>query len=259
VLSGEGADELFAGYVGYKFDTRRNGVLHDLSDYEVIREREIRQNLWGDPDFHYDRVYVTHEENKRAVYSVPMSERFDHFNSTRGGIVNIEMLKGRHLIHKRSYLDFKLRVSDHLVADHGDRVCYANSVEARYPFLDVDLMNFVKTIPPAFKLKGMNEKYILKKFAGPFLPEEIINREKFSFVAPGSPHLLRLQDPWVQDLLSYDRIARQGYFNPDTIERIKMMYLAKNFDVNQTFEDDLLMIVLTFNIFLDVFEVENFQ
>ncbi|MEN9597325.1 MAG: hypothetical protein RL236_1759, partial [Pseudomonadota bacterium] len=59
------------------------------------------------------------------------------------------------------------------------------------------------------------------------------------------------------DLLSYERIKRQGYFNPDVVERLKKIYRADDFNINQTFDDDLLMVVLTFNIWLDVFKLSE--
>jgi asparagine synthase (glutamine-hydrolysing) len=59
-------------------------------------------------------------------------------------------------------------------------------------------------------------------------------------------------------MLSYDRIKRQGYFNPDVIERLKKMYRKDDFKLNLPFDSDLLIVVLTFNIFLDVFEMPDF-
>ena len=101
------------------------------------------------------------------------------------------------------------------------------------------------------------EKYILKVVAKKYVPDEIINRQKFSFVAPGSPQLLQNNIEWVEDILSYETIKRQGYFNPDTIERLKKMYRKENFKLNLPFDPDLLIIVITFGLFLDVFDMPN--
>ncbi len=253
VLTGEGADEMFAGYVGYRFDQgkRNHNQMHGL---EGIMEDELRQKLWGDPGFFYERDYYAFQEVKEALYSDDVIENLPDFDSVQLSPVDKSKLQGRSTLHKRSYIDFKLRISDHLLADHGDRVGFANSVEARYPFLDINLLEFVKTIPSSLKLKGLQEKYILKKCAQRYLPKSITEREKFSFVAPGSPYLLKQQIEWIDDILSYETIKRQGYFNPDTVERLKKMYQAEHFNINQTFENDLLMIVLTFGIFLEVFE-----
>jgi asparagine synthase (glutamine-hydrolysing) len=103
------------------------------------------------------------------------------------------------------------------------------------------------------KLKEFQEKYILKKIAEHRLPPEIIGREKFAFHAPGSPYLLKRNIEYINDLLSYETIKRQGYFNPDTVERLKKQYTADGFRLNIPYEIDLLIIVITFGIFLEVF------
>jgi len=257
VLTGEGSDELFAGYVGYRFDIQRSEFGEESYSVEMAMEREIREKLWGDPNFFYERNQYEFRETKQAIYSQRVNENFREFDSVNHELVDRSKLIGRHPIHQRSYIDFKLRIADHLLADHGDRVAYANSVEARYPFLDVEFIDFVKTIPPSLMIKGSVEKYILKRLSEKYLPEQIINREKFAFVAPGSPYLIRQNIEWINDLLSYNTIKKQGYFNPDTVERLKKMYRGDNFNVNQTYENDLLMIVLTFGIFLELFKMPD--
>lgn len=256
VLTGEGADELLAGYVGYRFDAQRGGE-DAWDDPEAMLEAQEREQLWGDEDFFYEKNQYAFRDVRRALYSNSLNEALDDFDATQSQPVSHEALDGRHPIHKRSYLDFKLRLSDHLIADHGDRVAYANSVEARYPFLDPNVMDYVKTIPPHFKLNGMTEKYLLKKVARRYLPSAIIDREKFSFVAPGSPFLIQQNIPWINDLLSYDRIKAQGYFNPDTIERLKQQYSQPGFRLNVPFDSDLLIVVISFGLFLDLFNMPN--
>ena len=144
-----------------------------------------------------------------------------------------------------------------LKADHGDRMALANSVEARYPFLDKDLVEFARTIPPDLKLRGFTEKYILKRIAERFIPKRIVEREKFGFRAPGSPYLIKQNNEWINDLLSHERIKRQGYINPTVIEALKTRYTQDGFKLNFPFESDLLNVVLTFGIFLDVFRMPN--
>ncbi len=259
VLTGEGSDELFAGYIGYRFDQLRQDESSASFDADDIlqreMEREIRTHLWGDPELRYERDQYELKETKLAIYSKNLAERFSEFDSVKKGLADKSKLNGRHPLHKRSYLDFKLRLPDHLLSDHGDRVAFANSVEARFPFLDINLIEFVKTIPPSFLVKESVEKYILKKYAEKFVPEQIIRREKFAFVAPGSPYLIRQNIEWINDLLSYERIKKQGYFNPDTIERLKKMYKSDRFMLNQNLENDWLMIVITFGIFLEIFDM----
>lgn len=256
VLNGEGSDELFAGYVGYRFDKGRNG--HSKSqDLDTILGDEIREKFWGDRDFDYEKDEYPFREVKQALYAPDISARFSEFDCSNFPVVNKDRLRGRHVLHKRSYLDFKLRLGHHLIADHGDRMTMANSIEARYPFLDIDLVEFCTRIPPELKLNGFTEKYILKKAAGDLIPRQIVEREKFGFVAPGSPALLQQKIDWVYDILSYERIKRQGYFNPDTVEYLKKQYSQKDFKLQLSLDDDLLIIVLTFGLFLELFNLPD--
>jgi asparagine synthase (glutamine-hydrolysing) len=254
VLTGEGADELFAGYVGYRYDQfgSRRRQKYDL---ETALEEEIRSKLWGDKNLFYENDYYPLLEIKSALYSGEVNRLYPEFDCVNFEIVNKERLQGRHFIHQRSYLDFKLRLADHLLSDHGDRMALANSVEARYPFLDIDLVEFAKLVPPDLKLNNFTEKYILKQVAQDLVPSQILKREKFGFRAPGSPFLLQQNLEWINDLLSYERIKRQGYFNPDTIEYLKTQYSEPGFKLHPHLEIDLLMMVLTFNLLLDLFEL----
>ncbi|MBF0558172.1 MAG: asparagine synthase (glutamine-hydrolyzing) [Nitrospirae bacterium] len=262
VLTGEGSDELFAGYIGHKYDLLRNEEEDMPGAEEFIAreaERAIREHLWGDAGLLYERNQYEIQDIKRSIYSRHIASRIDEFDSVRGTLVDKSRLSGRHPVHKRSYLDFKLRLPHHLLSDHGDRVSFANSVEARYPFLDIDLMEFAKTIPPAMLVNEGTEKYILKKYAGKLLPEQIVRRQKFAFVAPGSPFLLRQDIEWINDLLSYDKIKSQGYFNPDAVELLKKRYRSGKFELNPNLENDLLLIVLTFGILVELFQIPDYN
>ena len=256
ILAGEGADELFAGYVGYRFDQLglRAAKPYDL---ETILEDELRERLWGDKDLFYEIDQYPLREVKTALYSSGVNQLFAEFECLNFELVNKKRLRDRHFIHQRSYLDFKLRLSDHLLSEHGDRMALANSVEGRYPFLDINLIEFCREIPPDLKLNHFNEKYILKKTAEGLVPPEIINREKFGFRAPGSPYLLQQGIEWINDLLSYERIKRQGYFNPDVVERLKAQYSQSGFTLHPHLESDLLMIVITFGMLLDLFKLPD--
>lgn len=257
VLTGEGSDEFFAGYVGYRFDK-----LRQFQDKHVTPdtpfEDELREKLWGDRDFFYEKNQYSFTKTKQELYSRKVNENFGEVDCLNHYIIKRERLQNRHIIHKRSYLDYKLRLADHLISDHGDRMAMANSVEARYPFLDKELVEFAATVPPDLKLKDFEEKYIVKQASAGLIPAEIINREKFGFVAPGSPYLLRRNIEYINDLLSYDRIKRQGYFNPETVENLKKKYSQEGFVINVPFDSDLLIVVLTFGIFLEQFQMPNY-
>ena len=254
ILTGEGADELFAGYVGYRFD--QSGIRRGRGDgLEAELEAEIREHLWGDRDLFYEQDYYASRELRTALYSEGLSAAFSEFDCLNESPVNKARLAGRHPVHQRSYLDFKLRMADHLISDHGDRMALANSVEARYPFLDLGVVDLARNFPPELKIKGLGEKYVLKRVAEGIVPSSIIEREKFGFHAPGSPYLLRQGIDWIDELLSPERIRRQGYFNPDVVENLKRRYSREGFRLNLPFENDLLMIVLTFGVFLETFDL----
>lgn len=256
VLSGEGSDEWFAGYPGYKFDKFRKMQLQMQSNQANgagYRQKEINQRLWGDENFNFDMDPYTMTKVKKELYAEMINGRFDEIDSFNKAAVNKKRLENRDIVHKRSYLDYKLRLVNHLIADHGDRMSYANSVEGRFPFLDKNLIEFVLKMPPDLKLRDFDEKYILKRIGRQRMPGAIIEREKFAFHAPGSPYLLKRDIEYINDLLSYENIKRQGYFNPGTIEKLKKQYTAEGFNLRIPYEVDLLIIVITFGIFLEVF------
>lgn len=256
ILTGEGADELFAGYVGYKFDKLRRMRLRNSSSKDDL-EQKLRERIWGDEDFFYEKDYGAFAGTKRDLYSKSINNNYDVINCLNHEVIKKERLSGIDLLHKRSYVDFKLRLPEHLLADHGDRMAYANSIEARYPFLDKDVIEFARLIPPELKLKDFDEKYILKRVARGKIPDEIIKRPKFAFVAPGSPQLLKQNIEFIEDILSYERIKKEGYFNPDTVERLKKQYKDEKFKLNLPFDNDMLIIVITFGLFLEEFNIGN--
>jgi asparagine synthase (glutamine-hydrolysing) len=251
ILSGEGADEFFAGYVGYRFDKMRAmGLTNNTVSPE---EFDLRNKVWGDGNFYYENSFLEAERLKKEIYADGLLSSFDEINCLNHQIINHEKIKARDVLNKRSYIDYKLRMVDHLISDHGDRMAMANSVEVRYPFLDKNLVEFSTRVPSDLKLRDFTEKYLLRRLAEKSVPKEILNREKFGFVAPGSPYLLQKNIEYINDILSYDRIKKQGFFNADHIEKLKKQYSTPGFSINAPFETDLLIIVITFGIFLEQF------
>lgn len=251
ILSGEGADELFAGYVGYRFDKIRSmSILKNSSD---SMEEDVREKVWGDKNFFYEKNFFDFNLVKRGLYSNAIISSFEEVDCLNNYIINKDRLKNRDIVNKRAYIDYKIRLVDHLVSDHGDRMALANGVEVRYPFLDKNLVEFSTQIPSELKLNEFTEKYVLKKMAKRFVPKSIVDREKFGFVAPGSPYLLQKNVEYINDILSYSQIKRQNYFNPDQVEKLKKIYQQPGFKINAPFEDDLLIVVITFGILLDKF------
>ena len=251
VLCGEGSDELFAGYVGYRFDEMRSMKL--IQNHCSPQEEALRERIWGDKSFFYESDFSGLQAIRQELYSKEVNAVFDEVNCLNHQVINPERVRNRGLIARRSYIDYKLRLVDHLVSDHGDKMALANSVEARYPFLDRHFVDFSVQVPASLKLHEFTEKYIIRQMASRFVPQEIREREKFHFVAPGSPYLIQNNIEYVNDLLSYDRIKRQGFFDPDKIESLKKMYGREGFAINIPYESDLLITVITFGILLEEF------
>lgn len=254
ILTGEGADELFGGYVGYRFD-QVGRAASGLETAEHALERELRAAVWGSADFIYERDVLPFREVKRALYAPALADQLHTFECVRPGLIDTSKVAGRHPFHRRSYIDFKLRMADHLLGDHGDRMAYAHSVEARYPFLAAEVIDVARGIPPATIMAGGVEKAILRRVARRHVPEAIASREKFGFVAPGSPELLQQGAEWVEHLLSPETLRRQGYFNPVAVERLKARYGREGFALDPTLEVDLLMPILTFGILMETFDL----
>jgi asparagine synthase (glutamine-hydrolysing) len=251
ILSGEGADEFFAGYVGYRFDKMR--AMSSIKNPVSQDEFDLRYKVWGDGDFFYENNFLESQRLRKSIYSDGITSDFTKIDCLNYQIINPLKISGRDILAKRSYIDYKLRLVDHLISDHGDRMAMANSVEVRYPFLDKNLVEFSTRVPSDLKLNVFTEKYILRRMAEKTVPKEILAREKFGFVAPGSPYLLQNNIEYINDILSYDTIRRQGYFNADYIEKLKKQYSEPGFSINVPFETDLLIIVITFGIFLEEF------
>ncbi len=251
ILTGEGADELYGGYIGYRFDKMKQLNRNYVAASNDVNEKLLRSELWGVSDFLYEKPYYSHMQGLKELYSKEVNAVYKEICCLNQPLINKERLKGRSIFSMRSYLDFKLRMCDHLLTDHGDRMALANSVEARYPFLDKNVIEFSLKIPEHLKVRQYTEKYILKKIADKIVPKEIVNRSKFAFVAPGSQTLLKQDIEYINDILSYETIKRQGIFNPDTVEKLKVKYLKEGFRLNIPYDDDILITVITFGIFLE--------
>lgn len=255
VLAGEGADELFGGYPAYRFDAA--GRKGPALTVEEVEEEELRERVWGDRHLGYELDQVPLREIKGALYASEVAGRLDEIDCMGHPLVDTSRLRNRHALHKRSYLDFKLRLADHLLSDHGDRMVMAQSVEARYPFLDLEMVDLARRVPPSLKVNGMTEKYLVKRMAEGRIPRSIVEREKFGFRAPGSPMLLRRGYGWVEDLLSPETVRRHGVFDPDAVSRLAGRYRQKGFELHPHLEVDLLMVVLTLHLLCETFEMRG--
>ena len=242
VLTGQGSDEFFYGYAGYMVDQFRSMQRGSMSPEECA----CNELLWGDPYFRYERIHPEIREIHRKVYSADVRGEIDRFSAWAKSPINVERVKGLSTQKRRSYIDYKLRLSDHLLGEHGDRMFFSHSVEGRHPFLDVDLLSFVITIPDKYKLDGVNEKYILKKASEGIVPDEILRRKKFPFQAPGMSAMIKRAEG--REFLDEDLIKKYRIFDVDYVNEMKQIYRQSDFKLMGAYEIDYLLIVMTVTV-----------
>lgn len=248
VLTGQGSDEFFYGYVGYMVDQFR-GMQKQMSAEECA----CNERLWGDSSFRYERNHPEIRKIHSRVYSSSVRGAWDSFSAIAESPVNVERLKGLSTQKRRSYIDYKLRLSDHLLGEHGDRMFFSHSVEGRHPFLDMELLSFVTTIPDKYKLNGVNEKYILKKAAEGIVPDEIVKRKKFPFQAPGMSAMIKksMEIPYLEESL----IKKYGIFDASYVSELKQIYRQDNFKLMGAYEIDYLLIVMTVTMLCEAYSL----
>jgi len=124
-------------------------------------------------------------------------------------------------LHQAQYLEISIFLSQYLLSSQGDRVAMAHSVEGRFPFLDYRVVEFCNRIPPELKLRGLTEKYLLKKLASQWLPDTIWKRPKRPYRAPIQRSFFNAQAPeYVAELLSAGGIRATGLFNPAAVGQL---------------------------------------
>jgi len=123
------------------------------------------------------------------------------------------------VVARAQYIETRGLLSGYILSSQGDRMAMGNSIEGRFPFLDHRVVEFAATLPLHYKIRGINEKYILKKCMAPHLPERIVKRTKQPYLAPDSKSFFKdgQAADYVEELLSERKIAEYGYFNPKPV------------------------------------------
>ncbi len=123
------------------------------------------------------------------------------------------------LLARAQYLEATIFLGEYLLTSQGDRVMAAHGVEGRMPFLDYRLIEFANRLPPQRKIVGLREKVLLKHVARDLLPPEIWQRAKRPYRAPVHASFFPAGQPldYVAELLSPQRVAETGYFNPRAV------------------------------------------
>ncbi len=243
VLSGEGADELLAGYNIFKEDRIRRFWAKD-------RNSKIRPLLLSrlypyiqalnDANPNALKLFFGYklEETDSPVYSHLLrwnntSSIKNHFNSDIKEIIgladpymNVLNMLGDEInsldpLSKAQYIEMKIFLTGYLLSSQGDRMSMANGIEARFPFLDYRVVEFSNTLPPDYKLRGLNEKVLLKRMMTGKLPQEIINRPKQAYRAPVLNSFLNDRSPeYINEILSPRFLKESNIFNPDSVSRL---------------------------------------
>lgn len=233
-LTGDGGDELFAGYE--RFAAARLAETYRRTPR--LLQNAVKQFLDLMPEATTYRGFVRRARRFVDSAALPLSERYLHwigiFPPSLISEILTDEIEPDPVSHFQIYFDsshdrdligqlLTVNMKSYLPGDllvKTDRMTMANSLEARCPFLDQQLLEFSCTIPSELKLKGLTTKYILKRALQDIVPREIINRKKHGFGVPvGRWFRTSLNRYLHETLLSREALAR-GYFHEGTLRRL---------------------------------------
>ena len=232
-LSGDGGDELFAGYERYLVDGRRarfERVPRFIRRNVLLRaSRRMPRGAYGknflrnialDADERYiDSLSYFTEENKLDLLSNEFLSAIAGHDSSEGHRRIYAAPPSSERIDHLLYLDSKTYLTGDIMTKV-DRMSMAHSLEAREPLLDHKLIEFVAEIPASLKLRGLETKSILKRAVRGLIPDEIIDRKKQGFDVPIQKWFREDLREMLQDTLTSRRARSRGYFKPGAVEAI---------------------------------------
>ena len=238
VLTGEGADEIFAGYNIFKEDkirrfwaknpdsSLRPKLLEKLYPYifsgEDKRAKVFLRNFFKKGMYKTSDPFYSHSlrwENTFSLHNFfskdlrkttgSLSRFYEKFSSS----LPPEFMSWSPM-SRAQYTENTIFMSNYLLSSQGDRMAMGNSIEGRYPFLDHRVIEFACSIPSNFRMNGLQEKYILKHASKNIIPKKLIDRPKQPYRAPISESFFNKSAPWyVKELLSKKSIHQKGYFD----------------------------------------------
>jgi asparagine synthase (glutamine-hydrolysing) len=233
VLSGDGGDELFAGYTRYLIDKKRSGLgnlprvlrkglMQPLS--EALPHRTRGKNFLYNTsldavDRYIDSISQFGKLKKNSLYTEKFKAKLRNGENAEALYQQIaNSISTGNPIDNLLYLDSKTYLPSDILTKV-DRMSMATSLEARVPLLDQDLIDFVtQKIPTSLKLKGDVTKYIFKKSLEGLVPKEILYREKQGFGVPIGEWINSQLKEKIHDTLSEKKTLERGYFEPKYIK-----------------------------------------
>ncbi|MFQ5789041.1 MAG: asparagine synthase (glutamine-hydrolyzing), partial [Acidobacteriota bacterium] len=238
VLSGDGGDELFAGYDWYvahricrtleRFPGRSalaalNAVGEMLPPTRkkkglINKAKRFLAGAAAPPELeHYRWLSYLDARDKQELYS-PDLQAVLGGHDPAGTVLRTLGERNGDLLNRQLYTDFKIFLADDILVKV-DRMSMATSLEARAPFLDRGVIELAFRMPGGLKLRGRTSKHILKKAMKGILPDSILHRRKEGFSIPMKNWMTRELRPLLLDLLSEERIRRRGLFHWPAVQR----------------------------------------
>lgn len=276
VITGEGADEILAGYNIFKESKIRRFWANDPNS--VIRPRLLNKlypyipaikdsnnfalkmffgyKLTSTDDPLYSHLLRWHNTSRlKNYFSNDLIRELDGYNPldlVYSKLPDNFMNWGD--LSRSQYLEASIFMSGYLLSSQGDRMSMGNSVEGRYPFLDYRVIEFCNNLPDKFKLNSLDEKFLLKKMSKGIIPESIRARSKQAYRAPIASSFFNQAAPaYISELLSPELLKTYGLFNPEKVEMlISKMKSPKNIsEIDQMAIAGILSAQLLYNMFIN--------
>ncbi|AWI60248.1 asparagine synthase (glutamine-hydrolyzing) [Sinorhizobium fredii] len=243
VLTGEGADEVFAGYDIFKearvrrFCGRQPGsrirphLFRKLYPYLPGLKQQSPEYLaafFGAGDAPLDDPLFSHRPRLKGTAATKLFFSGDLRAELKDYDAAAELI-GRlpqdfrrwHPLHQAQYLESRFLLPGYILSSQGDRMAMAHGIEGRFPFLDHRLVEFAAKLPPEMKLKGLTEKHILREATKDLLPPAIGRRVKQPYRAPDSHSFSGPGEfDYVRSALSEDAVAAGGLFNAKAVTKL---------------------------------------
>lgn len=234
VLSGDGGDELFAGYDKYRVEQRERRYRHIPRLVRSLlgsvggrmaegrKGRNFLRHIALDGAHRYlDAGTLFDRQAQHSLFLAPAAEQILAEEPWRD-MVSCLGREDSHWLSAVQYLDIKNYLPLDILTKV-DRMSMAHSLEARVPLLDHKLVEFAATIPPGLKLRNGSTKHIFKQAMRGVLPDQIIDRPKQGFAIPLSHWFRNDLNGFVRDLLLSPTSRARKIFNPDYIEKLMLL------------------------------------